>query len=287
MLYPIQSFKGHAFGTVCTQVTVHVRALQHFDIGICLCRHPSWQRRLQGANPCAEHGRDNVKSNDPTSCLLSDTADLLTRAQAITSTAPYYNPDWEEEHFWHEPFPGTNQPYSSIWKIRPEDMATYNSLNDSVYKSLAYNQTRQSVLDYIAPNLLTASWQSTASFSPTHHDASKGASEEWNTMSRVRPLCTEWTLLWNTWVRSEAPCAEMPGQCCFDTAPLHCSMQSHVKMDVHTAHTLRCVCFGHSRAHAGQAVLARPGSFLVGTPGSFTCCFGLLLLPMMLGFNRG
>jgi hypothetical protein len=64
-------------------------------------------RRIQGANPCAEHGRSAVKSRDPVSCLLKDTNStfglsnetLVDRARSLLLSPPYQNPDWQKDPF--------------------------------------------------------------------------------------------------------------------------------------------------------------------------------------------
>jgi hypothetical protein len=70
-------------------------------------------RRVQGANPCAEHGRSAVKSRDPVSCLLKDVNStfglsnqtLVDRARNLLLSTPYENPEWKNELFWFDPFP--------------------------------------------------------------------------------------------------------------------------------------------------------------------------------------
>lgn len=70
-------------------------------------------RRIQGANPCAEQGRNTVKGKDPKSCLIRDAIDidgagsggLVDRANDLLHDSPYLNPDWENDPFWLEPYP--------------------------------------------------------------------------------------------------------------------------------------------------------------------------------------
>jgi hypothetical protein len=78
------------------------------------CRHAMVSRRIQGANPCAEHGRSAVKSRDPVSCLLKDTNStfglsnetLVDRARSLLLSPPYQNPDWQNDPFMGgDPFP--------------------------------------------------------------------------------------------------------------------------------------------------------------------------------------
>lgn len=70
-------------------------------------------RRIQGANPCAEFGRNTVKGKDPTSCLISDALDigglgaggLVDRGIDLMNDAPFQHPDWESDPFWTERYP--------------------------------------------------------------------------------------------------------------------------------------------------------------------------------------
>jgi hypothetical protein len=70
-------------------------------------------RRIQGVNPCAEHGRSSIKSRDPSSCLIKHTnitggpgnGNLVDRARSLLLSAPYENPDWQNDPFWLESYP--------------------------------------------------------------------------------------------------------------------------------------------------------------------------------------
>jgi hypothetical protein len=76
-------------------------------------RHAMVSRRVQGANPCAEHGRSSIKSRDPVSCLLKDTnitlgpgmETLVDRARSILLSSPYQDPDWQKDPFWLDSYP--------------------------------------------------------------------------------------------------------------------------------------------------------------------------------------
>ena len=73
-----------------------------------VCRHAMISRRIQGANPCAEHGRSAVKSQDPSSCLINDAGDLVDRATNIMHDSPYNDPAWENDPFWSESYPAAS-----------------------------------------------------------------------------------------------------------------------------------------------------------------------------------
>ena len=81
------------------------------------CRHPAWQRRIQGANPCADQGRHTARHRDPSSCMMSDAADLKARALAILRTAPFYNSDWESSHYWQERWDAATS-HVALWQVR-------------------------------------------------------------------------------------------------------------------------------------------------------------------------
>ena len=81
-----------------------------------MCRHAMISRRIQGANPCAEHGRNTVTRMDPTSCLIKDALDidglgdggLVDRAHSLMHDSPYVDPEWENDPFWLESYPAAS-----------------------------------------------------------------------------------------------------------------------------------------------------------------------------------
>ena len=86
---------------------------QQLSVVHIMCRHAMISRRIQGANPCAEHGRNTVTRLDPTSCLIQDAKDidglgnggLVDRAYALMHDSPYQDPAWETDPFWLESYP--------------------------------------------------------------------------------------------------------------------------------------------------------------------------------------
>lgn len=157
------------------------------------CRHPKWHRRLQGANPCAEHGRHHVRSLDQPDCTITAYSDIKQRAFAVMHESQYVDPDWKDEPYHNSSYPLTFtddyiEPQMSMWKLKEgEDFDNWNTASAEDGDD-SYLQRRQPILDYGAPNLLSASWNETGSFmEPTHTGGRVNYSNEWESMSQVRP----------------------------------------------------------------------------------------------------
>jgi hypothetical protein len=122
-------------------------------------RHPKWQRRVQGANPCADHGRHTARRFDPPSCMMSDRADLQARSLALMRESPVVDPDWNGDWFWEEEWPRTFNPRSPIWKLRQQDIAAWTAYTPRNITELYLKQMPQ--VDRF-PGMLSDSWEAAA-----------------------------------------------------------------------------------------------------------------------------
>eukprot|EP00892_Ulva_mutabilis_P004822 jgi/Ulvmu1/2711/UM014_0167.1 len=149
--------------------------------------HPKWHRRLQGANPCAEHGRHHVRRLDPSDCSITAAADIKDRAMAVMQERQHVNPDWQNEPYYKSRFPdiyGSEVIHSSMWTVQDSDYSVWEDAANST-DPLVQSQRVHPVLDYGAPNLLYGSWAETASMDPTHNGSQAGVSDEWRSMQEA------------------------------------------------------------------------------------------------------
>ena len=145
------------------------------------CRHPKWQRRLQGANPCADHGRNTVRGFDPQSCTVNDRADLQARSLALLREPPYRNPDWNNTLRWQSAWNKSDEAIKNMWAVQAADFATWENFTPTNAE-----ERRLKELPFVNyfPDFLDASWEASATVEG-RNGSIEGPSEEWKEMLAV------------------------------------------------------------------------------------------------------